>query len=146
MDVLLNITGIARSDTEDVSESLVRGQYYKKDDDYDLFYDGVDDETPQLITHHRIIVREGKRVEVQRTGAIRTTMIIVPGELNQCNYSTPYGVLLLDFWGVSLSVEEREFGVRIEMEYEIRIDNLVVSHNTLILDATAVPEEMTEEA
>ena len=139
MDVLLKITGIVRSDTEDVTESLVRGSYYRKDGDIYIFYEGVDEETPQLITRHRIVVR-GDRVEVQRTGALRSTMLIVPGELHQCDYETPYGVLQLDFFGISVETEETDTGVRIRMNYEIRLADTAVSENELVIEATAAEE------
>ena len=56
MDVLIKINATIRSDSEEVTESLVRGSYYRKDDDLYLFYEGVDEETPGLITRHRIVV------------------------------------------------------------------------------------------
>ncbi len=136
MDVLLKITGIARSDTEDVTESLVRGSYYCKDGDIYIFYEGVDEETPQLITRHRIVIR-GNTAEIQRTGAIQSKMIIVPGELNQCNYATPYGVLQLDFYGIAVEAEADETGVRIRLNYEIRISDVSVSENELLIETSA---------
>ncbi|MBP5491179.1 MAG: DUF1934 domain-containing protein [Lachnospiraceae bacterium] len=136
MDVLLKITGIARSDTEDVTESLVRGSYYCKDGDIYIFYEGVDEETPQLITRHRIVIR-GNTAEIQRTGAIQSKMIIVPGELNQCNYATPYGVLQLDFYGIAVEAEADETGVRIRLNYEIRISDVPVSENELLIETSA---------
>jgi|GEM_PF-2670456 Uncharacterized protein conserved in bacteria len=144
MDVLLKITGIARSDTEDVTESIVRGSYYRKDDDIYLFYEGVDEETPQLITRHRIVVR-GNRVEVQRTGALRSSMVIVPGELNQSEYETPYGTLQLDFFGISAETEARDDGVTVRMKYEIRLADTIVSENELVIEATAT-EDAAEDA
>lgn len=144
MDVLLKITGIARSDTEDVTESIVRGSYYRKDDDIYLFYEGVDEETPQLITRHRIVVR-GNRVEVQRTGALRSSMVIVPGELNQSEYETPYGTLQIDFFGISAETEARDDGVTVRMKYEIRLADTIVSENELVIEATAT-EDAAEDA
>ena len=138
MDVLLKIKGIVRSDTEDVTESMVCGSYYRKDDSIYIFYEGVDEETPELITRHRIVVT-GDRVEVQRTGAIRSSMLIVPGELNQCEYETPYGVLQLDFYGISVEAEAGETSVRIRMTYEIRLADSPVSENELIIEGSGVP-------
>jgi uncharacterized beta-barrel protein YwiB (DUF1934 family) len=98
----------------------------------------VDEETPELITRHRIVVT-GDRVEVQRTGAIRSSMLIVPGELNQCEYETPYGVLQLDFYGISVEAEAGETSVRIRMTYEIRLADSPVSENELIIEGSGVP-------
>lgn len=138
MDALLKIKGIVRSDTEDVTESMVCGSYYRRDNAIYIFYEGVDEETPELITNHRIIV-EGNRVEVRRTGAIRSTMTIVPGELNQCEYETPYGVLQLDFYGISVEAEAGETTVRLRMVYEIRLADNPISENELIIEGSGVP-------
>ena len=134
MDILLKITGTARSETEDTTETLTRGTFYRNNGTLYFFYDGSDDETPELITNHRITVQDS-RVEVQKRGAIQTKMVIAPGELNQCDYATPFGILRLDFYGTSVDVTETPESVRIAMNYEIRIDGTVVSENELLIEA-----------
>ncbi|MBO4626600.1 MAG: DUF1934 domain-containing protein [Lachnospiraceae bacterium] len=141
MDILLKITGTARTETEDTTETLTRGTFYRNDGALYFFYDGSDDETPELITNHRITVK-GDRVEVQKRGAIQTKMVIAPGELNQCDYATPFGILRLDFYGTSVDISETPECVRIAMNYEIRIDGTVVSENDLVIEATpGIPGE-----
>ena len=140
MDVLIKITATIRSETEEVTESLVRGSYYRKDDDIYLFYEGVDEETPQLITRHRIVI-SGNSVDIQRSGAIRSKMHIVPGELNQCEYETPYGSLQLDFYGIAAEAEANDEGMKLRLVYEIRLADVPVSENELLIEATAAEAE-----
>ena len=142
MDILLKITGTARTETEDTTETLTRGTFYRNDGTLYFFYDGSDDETPELITNHRITVK-GDRVEVQKRGAIQTKMVIAPGELNQCDYATPFGILRLDFYGTSVDISETPECVRIAMNYEIRIDGTVVSENKLLIEAFPAEEKTT---
>ena len=142
MDILLKITGTARSETEDTTETLTRGTFYRRNGVLFFFYDGSDDETPELITKHRITV-QGNRVQVRKSGAIETEMVVAPGELNQCDYATPFGILRLDFYGLSVEVTEEASAIRIAMAYEIRIDGTVVSENNLFLEATPYREEDT---
>ena len=134
MDILLKITGTARSETEDTTETLTRGTFYRRNGVLFFFYDGSDDETPELITKHRITV-QGNRVQVRKSGAIETEMVVAPGELNQCDYATPFGILRLDFYGLSVEVTEEASA--------IRIDGTVVSENNLFLEATPYREEDT---
>ena len=140
MDVLIRINATIRSETEETTESLVRGSYYRKDDDIYLFYEGVDEETPQLITRHRIVVR-GDRVDIQRTGALQSKMCIQPGELNECEYETPYGMLQLDFYGISVEAEASDTGMKLKLVYEIRLADVPVSENELLIEATVAEEE-----
>lgn len=137
MEVLFRITGVAKTDTEDVTETLTRGTLERVGDALLLYYVGADEETPELVTEHHITVTEN-RVEVIRTGAIQTTMIIETGELHRCEYATPFGLLLLDFRGERVNVGETESGVRVETAYEICIENVVVSTNSLTIEATPV--------
>ena len=62
-------------------------------------------------------------------------MVVAPGELNQCDYATPFGILRLDFYGLSVEVTEEASAIRIAMAYEIRIDGTVVSENNLLIEA-----------
>jgi len=145
MDVFLKITGNTKTEPEqttDTTEMLTRGTFYRNHGCLYFFYDGADEETPELITNHRITVKD-RRVEVQRRGAIDTRMIIAPGELNQSDYATPFGILRLDFYGHSVDVTEAESFLRVNMKYEIRIDGTVVSTNELFLEATPVEEGTT---
>ncbi|MBR4813768.1 MAG: DUF1934 domain-containing protein [Lachnospiraceae bacterium] len=140
MDVLIKINATIRSDSEEVTESLVRGSYYRKDDDLYLFYEGVDEETPGLITRHRIVV-SGNCVDIQRTGALQSKMRIVPGELNQCEYETPYGTLEMDFFGITVESEADDSGMKLRLVYEIRLADVPVSENELLIEATVAEEE-----
>ena len=142
MDILLKITGTAQTDTVDTTETLTRGTFHRHGETLYIFYDGADDETPELITRHRIVI-DGDRVEVQKRGAIQTMMVTQPGELNQCDYATPFGILRLDFYGISVDVEQTESCVRIRMSYEIRIDGTVVSENELLIEAFPTEENAT---
>ena len=130
MDILLKITGTAQTDTVDTTETLTRGTFHRHGETLYIFYDGADDETPELITRHRIVI-DGDRVEVQKRG------------LNQCDYATPFGILRLDFYGISVNVEQTESCVRIRMSYEIRIDGTVVSENELLIEAFPTEENTT---
>ena len=68
-------------------------------------------------------------------------MHIVPGELNQCEYETPYGSLQLDFYGIAAEAEANDEGMKLRLVYEIRLADVPVSENELLIEATAAEAE-----
>lgn len=139
MDIFLKITGTARTDSEDTTETITRGTFYRKDETVYLFYSGADEETPELITKHRITVREG-RVEIQRTGLLQSLMILAPEERHPCDYVSPLGVIRLDFRCTSMAIRESSEQFLVQLDYEILVEDTVVSVNHLEMEATPVEE------
>lgn len=139
MEVFLKITGTAKTDTEDTTETLTGGTCYRKNGLIYLFYDGADDDTPSLITKHRITI-SGERVEIQKTGAVRSLMIVERGEVHACDYATPFGILKLEFAGHGITVTEERTRIRIALSYDIRIEGNRISSNYLEIEATPYRE------
>lgn len=122
---------VSKSDAEDgPTEILSKGNCYLKDGAYHLLYDGIEDEESNQIVHHRIRITP-ERVEVTRRGSTRSYMVFQEGESHQCEYQTPYGMMLLTFATDRLNYKKEEDRIMVGLEYRILLEGVPLSTNSM---------------
>ena len=78
----------------------------------------------------RLSVRKDeKRVELMRSGAYGSLLIIERSKRNLCNYATEYGDLLMGIYGRSIEHSIDESKGKISFDYDIDINGAVTSQN-----------------
>lgn len=72
-----------------------------------------------------------EKIVIERSGALKNTMIIQKGKRNCDFYTTPQGNLNMGVYGESLYCELNENGGSVFAEYQLDIDGKVVSRNRI---------------
>ena len=75
------------------------------------------------------IIRSGERVTLARSGTINSQMIFQEGRQHSSLYETPYGALTVDIHTARMSGDVGEMGGRMEIRYDIAVQQQVMSKN-----------------
>ncbi len=128
-DVIIDIKGVQGIDGDtDTIEFTTDGRFGIKDNEYFISYDEGQMLEDKLEVKTSIFIKPDS-VVLQRTGSIKSRMVIEKGARNTCFYSTPHGNLVLGIYGEVLEYDLSESGGRLEMSYNIDSDLKLVSQN-----------------
>lgn len=129
-DVVISIKGIQGLDGEqDTVELTTDGQYGIKDEQFYISYeegkllDSGDEVKTQLF------IKNNDSVVLQRSGSIKSRMLIVKGERNTCYYSTPMGELIIGIFGEEIQHSLNDKGGKLTLKYTIDSNLQIVSRN-----------------
>lgn len=129
-DVFINIKGIQGIDEEtDTIEFMTDGKFGIKNGEYYISYDesGMLDTGDKVKTH--IYIKPNGSLVLQRTGTIKSRMLIETGKRNTCFYSTPHGDLVIGIFGESIENDLNEQGGELRLKYTIDSDLRLISRN-----------------
>ena len=99
-DVVISIKGIQGLDGEnDTVELTTDGQFGIKDGQFYIAYEEgkLFDSGDEVKT--QLFIKSNDSVVLQRSGSLKSRMVIVKGERNTCYYSTPHGDLVIGIIG-----------------------------------------------
>ena len=129
-DVLINIIGIQGIDDQtDTIEFVTEGRFGIKDGEYYISYDesGMLDSGEEVKTH--IHIKSSDSLVLQRSGAIKSRMLVEKGKRNTCFYSTPHGELVIGIFGELIEHNLSEKGGNLTLKYNIDSNLTLISKN-----------------
>lgn len=129
-DVLINIKGIQGIDDDsDTIEFITDGRFGFKEGEYYISYDesAMLDSGDKVKT--QIYIKPDNSVVLQRTGSIKSRILIEKGVRNNCFYSTPMGDLTIGVFGEELLYDLNESGGKVNLKYTIDSDLRLISRN-----------------
>lgn len=128
-DVVIDIKGVQGIDDEtDTIEFTTDGRFGVKDGEYFISYDDGQMLEESLEVKTSIFIKPDS-VVLQRSGAIKSRMVIEKGVRNTCFYSTPHGNMVLGIYGDSVDYDLSEKGGSLKMSYNIDSNLTLVSRN-----------------
>lgn len=110
---------------EDIIESKLGGQMFQKGDSVYLLYDEILDENSQPVKS-QIKIMPGQ-MQLRRSGDVTVTMLFEKGKTNKTGYITPYGTFAMCVYTSNLSYEIREDYLKIDVEYELELNDAPLS-------------------
>ena len=131
-DVIIDIKGVQGiDDNTDTIEFTTDGRFGFKDGEYYIAYD-----EGQLLedgnkVNTKLFIKANDSVVLQRSGALKSKMIIEKGKRNTCFYSTAVGDLVIGIFGEALEYDFTEKGGHINLKYTIDSDLRVISRNSV---------------
>jgi len=129
-DVFISIKGVQGIDDQtDTIEFMTDGRFGIKDGEYYISYDesGMLDTGEEVKTH--IYIKSCDSLVLQRSGAIKSRMLVEKGKRNTCFYSTPHGELVIGIFGECIEHNLTESGGEVKIKYTIDSDLRLISRN-----------------
>lgn len=128
-DVIIDIKGIQGIDDEsDTIEFTTDGRFGVKNGEFFISYDDGQMLEDSLDVKTSIFIKPDS-VILQRSGAIKSRMVIETGVRNTCFYSTPHGNMVLGIYGENVDYNLSENGGSLKMSYNIDSNLKLVSRN-----------------
>lgn len=118
---------------EDLQETSTFGAYYERNGAVYVVYKESGNESIGLGDVSTFICIKDDSVTLNRKGAIDSKQVFKIGELNRSIYTTRYGKLWLSVMPNKIEIDLTVHGGRISLEYDLFIDDHLVSHNVLLL-------------
>ncbi len=132
MQVLIEIIGTQKVDREkDKIELTTVGTLEENDGEYILRYKEEQEAPTDAIDVTVVIKKDESLVEMTRTGGAESRLIIESSNRNLCHYGSEYGDILMGISGHSISAEFDGEQGEFEFRYDIDINGLMVSRNSL---------------
>ena len=129
-DAIINIKGIQGIDGElDTIEFNTDGRFGVKDGNFYISYDesGMLDTGDEVKTH--IYIKSEDSVVLQRSGTIKSKILIEKGNRNNCFYSTPQGNISIGIYGELIEHNLTDSGGEVKLRYTIDSDLRLISRN-----------------
>lgn len=128
-DVLINIKGIQRAGGEqDVTELFTQGSLYKRNNSYYVTY-SESEATGYADSHTTLKVDSKNRVILIRSGAVRSHLVIMPGERNIGHYGTEGGDLMIGVDAKAVRSTLGEDGGDLYFSYTLDVNSSFLSRN-----------------
>ncbi len=132
-DVLISIMGIQSiNGEEDVVEMTTYGSLHKNDGSYCLSYDETE-ATGMAGSHTTLMVENGHRVTMRRSGGVESELVIEKGCRHQCHYETGFGAILVGISGDSIRSTLNEKGGEVDFSYSMDINTALACENRVII-------------
>lgn len=118
-EILLSLKGLQMENKEDAQamETITPADYYEKNGSHYVLYEEMM-EGFTAVTKNRIKFNDS-RLEVSKKGLINVQMLFEENKKNMTSYTTPYGNILIGIDTESISVQEKENQIRVEVEYTL---------------------------
>lgn len=119
---------------EDQQQTIAEGMFYERDGIFYVLYeeDGSETTGSEGVTTFLIIKED--TVTLNRRGAVDLTQEFKKDVLNRSIYTTCYGKLWLGVMPQKVDYDLTVHGGRISLEYNLFVDDNLVSHNVLLLN------------
>lgn len=132
--ILLEIVGTQRIENQsDKMELTTTGTFEETQDAYIINYN-EEQEPPAAPIHVRVTIRKDeKAVEMTRSGAFDSCLIIEKSKRNLCHYGTEYGDILMGISGHTIDSEYADEKGCFIFSYDIDINGALASRNEVKL-------------
>ena len=131
---LITIIGHQKfDDDKDQVEMKTVGTFEHDDDNYIIRYnEELENSTAPLRAKLNIAKNESK-VEMIKSGAYSSCLIIEKSKRHLCNYGTEYGDMLMGIFGREIETEFNETEGTFKFSYDIDINGAISSQNDVII-------------
>lgn len=119
---------------EDQQEVMTVGTYYKRDGAFYVVYKDCDSESNDTKGVTTFICVKDGLVSINRKGEIDNKQEFKKGILNSSIYSTCFGSIRLNVMPQFVECDLTGHGGRISLEYDLFVDDNLVSYNVLLLN------------
>ncbi|MBQ7739975.1 MAG: DUF1934 domain-containing protein [Eubacterium sp.] len=131
---LIKITGTQSLDGDsDKIELTTIGTFEETSEHYIFRYKEHADEKNKINTRLSIS-KNGEKVELTRSGAYGSILIIERSKRNLCNYATEFGDLLMGIYGRSIENNPGEKDGSFSFGYDIDVNGALTSENTVLVE------------
>lgn len=133
--IVLEIIGIQKIDgMSDKMEMTTVGTIEDKGEHYIVKYNEEQEPPMAPINVTLKISKDESGVEMTRSGAYSSCLMIEKEKRNLCHYGTEYGDILMGIAGRSIDIEAGEAEGKFDFCYEIDINGALASKNEVIIN------------
>lgn len=136
-DALIKIRSIQREGgVESETEVITAGQFGRIRSGYELRYDETD-ATGYDGAKTVLKILDGTRIEMTRTGAVESELLIERGRKNFCLYGTPFGEITVGVQGKGLESRMTDAGGTVSASYVIDVNSSLIGDYDLEIQVRA---------
>lgn len=129
-DVLITIVGKQKYDADnDKVEMTTVGTIEEDDLCYTIKYNEEQEPPRNPIKATLTIQKDANTVQMAKSGAYSSLLIVERSKRNLCNYGTEFGDILMGIYGREIDVDCRDDEGRILFSYDIDINGALTSQN-----------------
>ncbi|MBO7217402.1 MAG: DUF1934 domain-containing protein [Clostridia bacterium] len=132
-NVIIDIKGKQKypgSKDWDVTEFSTEGELQNTENGYRITYDESNMIGAENVKSE-IIIEDGTKAEISRTGKVSTRMTVEKGKRHSCFYSTPEGDFTIGIFGESVSTKFKELKGEVYLSYTIDVNSSLISENKM---------------
>ena len=113
----------------DKVELTTVGTFEEKDDCFVLRYKEEQEPPMQPLRTKLTITKDEQRVELMRSGATSSLLIIERSKRNLCNYGTEFGEILMGIYGKNIESYFKDNEGSFAFSYDIDVNGALTSEN-----------------
>lgn len=130
--ILLDITGIQFANgRSDRVQLTTMGTLRDDGTAYIIKYTEEQDPPTEPVNVTVRIQKDGSAVEMTRSGAFDSCLMIEKSKRNLCHYNTPFGSILMGVYGRESEIARSEASGRFTFRYDIDVNGSLASKNTV---------------
>jgi len=134
MQVLIEIVGTQKVDGDkDRIELTTLGTLEENENEYIVRYKEMQAGIAQSIDVTVLISKDEGLVEMTRSGAYESRLVIESSNRHLCHYGSEYGDILMGISGHSISADFDGENGEFEFRYDIDINGVIASRNSLYM-------------
>lgn len=131
---LITIIGHQKfDDDKDQVEMKTVGTFEHDDDNYIIRYNEELENSTAPLRAKLNIAKDENKVEMIKSGAYSSCLIIEKSKRHLCNYGTEYGDMLMGIFGREIETEFNETEGTFKFSYDIDINGAISSQNDVII-------------
>lgn len=131
---LITIIGHQKfDDDKDRVEMKTVGTFEHDDDNYIIRYNEELENSTAPLRAKLNIAKDESKVEMIKSGAYSSCLIIEKSKRHLCNYGTEYGDMLMGIFGREIETEFNETEGTFKFSYDIDINGAISSQNDVII-------------
>lgn len=131
---LITIIGHQKfDDDKDQVEMKTVGTFEHDDDNYIIRYNEELENSTAPLRAKLNIAKDKSKVEMIKSGAYSSCLIIEKSKRHLCNYGTEYGDMLMGIFGREIETEFNETEGTFKFSYDIDINGAISSQNDVII-------------
>ena len=131
---LITIIGHQKfDDDKDQVEMKTVGTFEHDDDNYIIRYNVELENSTAPLRAKLNIAKDESKVEMIKSGAYSSCLIIEKSKRHLCNYGTEYGDMLMGIFGREIKTEFNETEGTFKFSYDIDINGAISSQNDVII-------------
>lgn len=132
---LITIIGHQKfDDDKDQVEMKTVGTFEHDDDNYIIRYNEELENSTAPLRAKLNIAKDESKVEMIKSGAYSSCLIIEKSKRHLCNYGTEYGDMLMGIFGREIKTEFNETEGTFKFSYDIDINGAISSQNDVIIN------------
>ncbi len=142
-EVLIRIKGTQGiDDSTDTVELTTLGKIGEKNGVIMLSYEEGELQSDEVVKT-RMLIKSSDNIELRRSGAMTSRLIIEKGVRHNCFYNTQFGEMVIGIFGEKIENNLTEHGGNLYMSYTIDSNLQLVSRNVVEINVREVEENVS---